>query len=178
MNSKNTNNQQDTIPSGVANLLLGKVSNTEWPYPTLRVIVPQQQPNAKLFKITSLWDVRERRKGSTNRYLPLMVDPIFPLCCLLLAPCSFTGPATQRSCKSTRKGNYKKHTSIIDYRISINQIYKHLFIIKTHAYRRTSNTLLIIEVKFWESYNHNGPNPATPPSWMKYPLHLLQENTQ
>ena len=29
-------NQQDTLPSGVANLLLGKVSNTECPYPTLR----------------------------------------------------------------------------------------------------------------------------------------------
>ena len=122
-----------------------------------------------------LYEMREGRKGwSTNRYLALIVDPVFTPCCLLLAPCPFTGPATHRSCKSTRKGNYKKHTSIIDYRISINQIYKHLFIIKTHAYRRTSNTLLIIEVKFWESYNHNGPNPATPPSWKKSPLHLLQ----
>ena len=148
MNRKNTNNQQDTIPSGVANLLLGKVSNTEWPYPTLRVIVPQQQLNAKLFKITSLWDVRERRKGSTNRCLPLMVDPIFPLCCLLPAPCSFTGPATQRSCKSTRKGNYKKHTSIIDSGIRINRIYKHQATIETHAYRRTSNSLLMEEAKF------------------------------
>ena len=157
-------------------LLLGKVSNTEWPYPTLRVIVPQQQLNSKLFKITSLWDVRERRKGSTNCCLPLMVDPIFPLCCLLLAPCSFTDPATQRSCKSTRKGNYKKHTSIIDSRIRINQIYKHQYATETHAYRRTSNALLMEEVKFRKWYNHKRPNPASPPSRKKSPLHLLQAN--
>lgn len=105
-----------------------------------------------------LYEMREGRKGwSTNRYLALIVDPLFTPCRLLLAPCPFTGPATHRSCKSTRKGNYKKHTSIIDYRISINQIYKHLFIIKTHAYRRTSNTLLIMEVKFWGSYTTMGP---------------------
>ena len=125
-----------------------------------------------------LYVMREGRKGwSTNHYLALIVDPVFTPSCLLLAPCPFTGPATHRSCKSTRKGNYKKHTSIIDYRISINQMYKHLFIIKTHAHRRISNTLLIIEVKFWESYNHNGPNPATPPSWKKSPLHLLQSKS-
>ena len=80
---------------------------------------------AKLFEITSLWDVRERRKRSTNRGLPLMIDPIFSLCCLLPAPCSFTGPATPRSCKMAREGNYKKHTFIIDSRIRINQIHKH-----------------------------------------------------
>ena len=126
-----------------------------------------------------LYEMRERReRGSTNRYLPLMVDPIFPLCYLLLASCSFTGPATQRSCKITRKGNYKKHTSIIDLGIRINQIYKHQFTIETHAYRRTSNALLIEEVKLWECYNHNMPNPATGPSRKKSPLHLLQTNHQ
>ena len=131
---------------------------------------------AKLFEITSLWDVREGRKRSTNRCLPLMIDPIFSLCCLLPAPCSFTGPATPRSCKMTREGNYKKHTFIIDSRIRINQIYKHQYAIETHAYRRTSNALLMEEVKFWECYNHKRPNPATPPSRKKSPLHLLQAN--
>ena len=80
---------------------------------------------AKLFGITSLWDVREGIKRYTNRCLPLMIDPIFSPCCLLPAPCSFTGPATPRSCKMTREGNYKKHTFIIDSRIRINQIYKY-----------------------------------------------------
>ena len=131
---------------------------------------------AKLFEITSLWDVREGRKRSTNWCLPLMIDPIFSLCCLLSVPCSFTGPATPRSCKMTREGNYKKHTFIIDSRIRINQIYKHQFAIETHAYRRTSNALLMEEAKFWECYNHNRPNPATPPNRKKSPLHLLQEN--
>ena len=121
------------------------------------------------------WE-REEKDDLLTVILRLIVDPVFTPCCLLLAPCPFTGPATHRSCKSTRKGNYKKHTSIIDYRISINQMYKHLFIIMTHAHRRISNTLLIIEVKFWESYNHNRPNPATPPSRKKSPLHLLQAN--
>ena len=125
-----------------------------------------------------LYEMRERRKGwSTNRYLALIVDPVFTPCCLLLASCPFTGPATQRSCKSTRKGNYKKHTSIIDSGISINQIYKHRFTIKTHAYRRTSNALLMEEVKFWKWYNHKRPNPASPPSRKKSPLHLLQSKS-
>ena len=121
------------------------------------------------------WE-REEKDDLLTVILRLIVDPVFTPCCLLLAPCSFTGPATQRSCKSTRKGNYKKHTFIIDSRIRINQIYKHQFTIETHAYRRTSNTLLIEEVKFWECYNHNRPNPATPPSRKKSPLHLLQSN--
>ena len=144
--------------------------------PTLKVIVLQQQLNAKLFKVSSLWDERGKKGWSTNRYLVLIVDPVFTPCCLLLAPCSFTGPATQRSCKSTRKGNYKKHTSIIDSRIGINQIYKHQYATERHAYRRTSNALLMEEVKFWECYNHKRPNPATPPSRKKSPLHLLQSN--
>ena len=82
------------------------------------------------------WE-REEKDDLLTVILRLIVDPVFTPCCLLLAPCSFTGPATQRSCKSTRKGNYKKHTSIIDSRIRINQIYKHQYAIETHAYRST-----------------------------------------